>query len=70
MIIYGVVCFCDNIWGLLYQEKYNAACVERDEIKVRYTMLQSEVEGLHEAAERKVASNQIEVYYKGVYRVI
>lgn len=41
--------------------KFNAACSEREELKERYTMLQEQVEGMREDADRKVASNQVEL---------
>ncbi|KAM4625881.1 kinesin-like protein KIF15 [Polymixia lowei] len=41
--------------------KYNAACCERDEIKEQNARMQTELQDLREATDRKLASSQIEV---------
>lgn len=40
---------------------YNAPCAEREELKEHNSRMQAELQDLREAAERKVASNLIEV---------
>ncbi|KAK6304480.1 hypothetical protein J4Q44_G00250660 [Coregonus suidteri] len=42
-------------------DKYSAVCSEREEIKEHNSRMQAELQDLREAAERKVASNLIEV---------
>ncbi len=46
---------------LLFQTKYNAACLEREDIKEQKSKMQTEICDLKETLDRRVASNQIEV---------
>ena len=46
---------------LCVQVKYSAACCEREEIREHSSRMEAELLDVREAAERRVASNQIEV---------
>lgn len=46
---------------LLFQAKYNAACLEREDITEQNSKMQTEICDLKETLDRRVASNQIEV---------
>lgn len=45
----------------LYQAKYNAACLQRDDFRQENAQIQAEICDLKEMLERSVASNKIEV---------
>uniref|UniRef100_A0A665WIJ7 Kinesin family member 15 n=1 Tax=Echeneis naucrates TaxID=173247 RepID=A0A665WIJ7_ECHNA len=53
-------CVC-NIKVFPFQAKYNATCLERDDIREQNFKMQTEICDLKEALERRVASNKIEV---------
>ena len=48
------------IMSFLFQAKYNAACLERDDIREQHSKMQTEIFDLKEASDRNVASNKIE----------
>lgn len=45
----------------LFQVKYNAACLEREDIRERNSKMQTEICNLKETSDRHAASSQIEV---------
>lgn len=47
--------------SLLFQAKYIAACLEREDIVEKNTKMQTEICDLKESLERSLASNKIEV---------
>lgn len=49
------------VMSLLFQAKYNAACLERDDIREQNSKMQAEICDLKETLDRRVASNKIEV---------
>lgn len=51
------------IMSLLSQAKYNAACLEREDIREQNSKMQTEICDLKETIDRCVASNKIEVSF-------
>lgn len=51
------------IMSLLFQAKYNTACLEREDTREQNCRMQAEICDLKERLDRKVASNAIEVMH-------
>lgn len=47
--------------SLLFQAKYNSACLEKEDIREQHSKMQTEICDLKETLDRRVASNKIEV---------
>lgn len=53
--------FIIKIMSLLLQAKYNATCLEREDMREHNSKMEAEICDLKEALERRLASNTIEV---------